>query len=76
MVFKSFDLKTTDLPKVLEIEMHRGASASDIAEMVESVRAQVVYNSRSADEERPIPAPNVEVLERRGDMVKLRVAAG
>lgn len=76
MVFKPFELKLTDLPKELEIEMPHNASSSDVEEMLESVRSQVVYNSRLADEERPAPSPKVEVLGRKGDLVKLRVAAG
>lgn len=76
MVFKAFELKITDLPKVLKIEMPQNASASDLDEMVESVRTQVVYNSRSADEERPVPAPNVEVLDNRDNVVTLKIVSG
>lgn len=74
MLFTPFELKLADLPKVLEIEMNTGASPSDFAEMVESIRTQVIYNSR--DDDRPITVPNVEILERHGDIVKLRVATG
>lgn len=43
MVFKAFDFKISDLPKIVEIEMSAHASQSAVEEMIESVRSQVVY---------------------------------
>jgi hypothetical protein len=74
MVFKPFQLKIADLPQIIEIEMHPNALQSEVDEMVESICSQVVYNSRSAEYEQSVPDPKVEVIERKGDTVKLKIA--
>jgi hypothetical protein len=74
MILKPFDLKIQDLPKELEIEVSSSASAEEIDEVVESVKSQVIYNSRGSEEEKALPIPNVEILRREGDLLKLKIA--
>lgn len=76
MDLKSFELKVTDLPKTLDIEISENSSSSDLEEMLENIQSQLIYNSRLSEDESPISVPKVRILERQDKAVKILVEAG
>ena len=74
MILKPFELKIQDLPKEIELEIPAHASSVELQEILDGVKAQVIYNSRGVEEEVELPTPHVEVVKRDGDTLRLRIA--
>lgn len=71
MELRSFDLKLTELPRIIEVKVPTGATESDLKQMIEDLKAQVAYNSRFEDSDSR--EPEIELLGRAGDIVQLKV---
>jgi hypothetical protein len=72
MSLEILDIKFKDLPKDLVIEMPSDATELDVERMIESLKAQLIYNS-SFDENEKERSLQINILNRSGNTFKLHV---
>ena len=72
MELRTIDIKLNDLPKEIDIEFPSQASESELKEMLDNLKAQVAYNSRS-DDSAAVMEPKVKLIQRYGDSVRLEI---
>ena len=73
MELNTFDLKIKDLPREVDITVPEAASDNDVHQMIEDLKAQLIYNSRYADES-PDRDLKIEIIQRSGSKVKLKIS--
>ena len=72
MNLEILELKINDLPKDITIEMPSNSTEKDVERMIESLKAQLVYNS-SFDENEEEPTLQINILNRVENKIKLHI---
>ncbi len=73
MEIESFQLKIQDLPKEVDIRIPDNSTDEEVAQMIEDLKSQVVYNSRF-NEDPSDQNLKIEVVSRNGSIVKLKIS--
>lgn len=72
MNLEALDIKIKDLPKDLTIQMPADSTDLDIEKMIESLKAQLIYNS-IFDEDEKEPILQINILDRTDNKIRLHI---